>query len=127
MGVFTPKDIRGRRYWYFQASTNKGRRQTYVGPETPDLLERIAAHKAVRTYQRDQRSLMAMLVRGGNLPRPSGPLGDVVAALGAAGVFRLRGVLVGTVAYQTLRIWVRLPRRCKHSTLTWRSSPTYPP
>ena len=110
-GVFTPKTLRGRRYWYFQASTINGRRQTYVGPETPDLLERIAAHNAARTYQRDQRSLVAMLVRGGNLPTPSAPLGEVVAALASAGVFRLRGVLVGTVSYQTYAalLGVRLP------------------
>lgn len=42
-----------------------------------------------------------MLVRSGNLPRPLPPIGNLVAALADAGVFRLRGVLVGTVAYQT--------------------------
>ena len=41
-GVFTSKALRGRRYWYFQASKANGRSQSYVGPETPDLLARIA-------------------------------------------------------------------------------------
>jgi hypothetical protein len=110
-GVFTAKLVRGRRYWYFQASSAHGRGQKYVGPETADLLERIAAHKAARTYQRDQRSLVAMLVRGGNLPTPRRDIGDLVVALANAGVFRLRGVLVGTVAYQaySAMLGLRLP------------------
>lgn len=110
-GAFTAKDLRGRRYWYFQTSKANGRRQTYVGPETPELLDRISAHKATRGYFRDQRSLVATLVRSGNLPRPLPLIGDVVGALAAAGAFRLRGVLVGTVAYQTYAamLGVRLP------------------
>ena len=100
-GVFVAKMVRGRRYWYFQSSKANGRGQKYVGPETPELLAQIAAHKAARGYRRDQRSLVAMLVRSGSLPRPLPHIGEVVAALATAGVFRLRGVLVGTVAYQT--------------------------
>jgi hypothetical protein len=110
-GVFTSKTLRGRRYWYFQTATAQGRRQTYVGPETPDLLEQIRSHKAARCYQRDLRSLVAMLVRTGGLPRPLTVIGDTVAALAKAGVFRLRGVLVGTVAYQAYAamLGIRLP------------------
>ncbi len=110
-GAFVAKALRGRRYWYFQDSKANGRGQRYVGPETPGLLDRIAAHKAARGYQRDQRSLVAMLVRSGNLPRPIPAIGELVAALADAGVFRLRGVLVGTVAYQTYgaMLGVRLP------------------
>ena len=110
-GAFTAKELRGRRYWYFQASAADGRAQKYVGPETPELLERIATHKAARGYQRDQRSLVTALVRSGNLPRPPPAIGGLVGSLAAAGVFRLRGVLVGTVAYQTYAamLGVRLP------------------
>jgi hypothetical protein len=100
-GVFTAKTVRGRRYWYFQSASGNGRGQKYVGPETPELLDEIARHKSARSYQRDQRGLVAMLTRAGNLPRPLPAIGDLVAALAGAGVFRLRGVLVGTVAYQT--------------------------
>jgi hypothetical protein len=89
-GTFTAKGVRGRRYWYFQASTADGRSQKYVGPETPDILERIAAHKASRTWQRDQRSLVAMLVRAGNLPTPRRDIGDLAAALAESGVLPIR-------------------------------------
>ena len=100
-GAFTAKTVRGRRYWYFQTASVDGRGQKYVGPETQGLLDEIARHKSARAYQRDQRSLVAMLTRAGNLPRPLPAIGNLVAALADAGVFRLRGVLVGTVAYQT--------------------------
>ena len=100
-GAFIVKTVRGRRYWYFQATSANGRGQKYVGPETKELLDQIDRHKSARAYERDQRSLVALLSRTGNLPRPLPVIGDLVAALANAGVFRLRGVLVGTVAYQT--------------------------
>jgi hypothetical protein len=101
-GVFTPKALRGRRYWYFQVTQEDGtRRQRYVGPETPELLERIKSHKEARSEQRDRHALVSTLVRSARLPPPEAPIGQIVEALAEAGVFRLRGVLVGTVAYQT--------------------------
>ena len=56
-GTFTPKTIRGRRYWYYQQSTGEGRAQRYVGAETPELLERIAHHKEIRDDERERRAL----------------------------------------------------------------------
>lgn len=100
-GQFTPKTIRGRRYWYFQNPTHKGRAQQYVGPETPELLERIALHKEARADERERRALVSALVRSFGLPRPIAQIGNILAALAEAGIFRLRGVLVGTIAYQT--------------------------
>ena len=107
-GVFTSKMVRGRRYWYFQ---DRARKQQYVGAETPELLEQIKAHKEVRGEQRDRRSLVSTLVRSAHLPRPAALVGRVVQALADSGVFRLRGVLVGTVAYQTYAamLGTRLP------------------
>ena len=100
-GAFTAKAIKGRRYWYFQTGTGDTRTQRYVGAETPELLERIAHHKEARDDERERRALVSTLVRSFNLPRPVPEIGDIIAALAKAGVFRLRGVLVGTVAYQT--------------------------
>lgn len=100
-GTFTSKTIKERRYWYFQSSTSRGRAQAYVGPETPELLERMAEHKRARDDERECRALVSTLVRSFNLPRPIPEIGNILAALAKAGIFRLRGVLVGTVAYQT--------------------------
>lgn len=110
-GTFISKAVKGRKYWYFQQSSNAGRGQKYVGPETPELLERIAQHKQVRDDERERRALVSTLVRSFALPRPIPEIGNIVAALAKAGVFRLRGVLVGTVAYQTYpaMLGVRLP------------------
>lgn len=110
-GAFTPKTIKGRTYWYFQQSTNQGREQKYVGPETPELLERIARHKEARDDERERSALVSTLIRSFGLPRPIPEIGDTIEALAKAGVFRLRGVLVGTVAYQSYAamLGVKLP------------------
>jgi hypothetical protein len=100
-GTFSPKTIKDRRYWYFQTSTAHGRVQQYVGPETPELLERIEHHRQTRDDERERRALVSALTRSFGLPALIGPIGDVVAGLARAGVFRLRSVLVGTVAYQS--------------------------
>jgi hypothetical protein len=100
-GVFTPKTVRGRRYWYFQLPTKAGRGQKYVGPETAELLEKIEHHREAIADKRERRALVSTLVRSFGMPQPIPEIGNVVAALAKAGVFRLRGVLVGTVAYQT--------------------------
>ncbi len=99
-GTFTPKTIKGRRYWYFQTSTSEGRSQRYAGAESPELLVRIAHHKQARDDERERRSLVSALVRSFGLPAPLSQIGGLVAALARAGVFRLRGILIGTVAYQ---------------------------
>jgi hypothetical protein len=100
-GAFTAKTIKGRRYWYFQTGTGAARTQRYVGPETPELLAQIEHHKTVRDDERQRRTLVSSLLRSYNLPGPIPRIGDIIAGLAQAGVFRLRGVLVGTVAYQT--------------------------
>ncbi len=111
-GSFVLKTIKGKRYWYFQKNTDEGRAQKYVGAETPELMDKIAQHRQTRDDERERRALASTLVRSFGLPRPIKEIGDTVAALAMAGVFRLRGVLVGTVAYQTYSpmLGVRLPR-----------------
>lgn len=110
-GVFIKKAVRGRSYWYFQLPSAEGRSQRYVGPETSELLERIARHKEARDDERERRALVSTLVRSFGMSRPIPELANIVAALAKAGVFRLRGVLVGTVAYQTYSamLGVKLP------------------
>ncbi|MDI3470008.1 MAG: hypothetical protein OJF62_002071 [Pseudolabrys sp.] len=110
-GTFVAKTIKGKRYWYFQTSTDAGRVQKYVGAETPELLKQISEQQSRREDERERRALVSTLVRSFGLPRAIPEIGNVVAALAKAGVFRLRGVLVGTVAYQTYApmLGTRLP------------------
>ncbi len=109
-GAFIQKNIRGRRYWYFQETGTK--KQRYAGPETAELLERISQHQQSRSSERERRSLVSALVRSASLPRPLPAVGNALTAMATAGVFRLRAVLVGTVAFQTYSasLGVRLPR-----------------
>jgi hypothetical protein len=110
-GAFIAKTVRDRKYWYFQSGTGQNRTQSYVGPETPELLERIGHHREIRDDVKERRALVSTLIRSFNLPRPVPEIGNVLAALSKAGIFRLRGVLVGTVAFQTYpaMLGVRLP------------------
>lgn len=110
-GSFVQKEVHGNRYWYFQLPASQGQKQKYVGPETLQLLERIRQHRLSRNAERSRRSLVSTLVRSAALPRPLPRIGEIVATLARAGVFRLRGVLVGTVAYQTYpaMLGARLP------------------
>ncbi len=117
-GGFISKLINGRRYWYFQATTPLGREQKYVGPETQELLERIAHHKQARDDERERRALVATMVRSFGFPAPIPKVGDIIAELAKAGVFRLRCVLVGTAAYQTYSavLGIRLPSALLQTT-----------
>lgn len=116
-GVFISKSIKVKRYWYFQVTTAKGRMQRYVGRETPELLDQIAQHNVIRNDERERRSLVSTLVRSFGLPRPIPEMGDVVLALAKAGVFRLRGILIGTMAYQTYSamLGIKLPMATLHT------------
>lgn len=101
-GAFVAKVVKGRRYWYWQQTdpgAPTGRRQRYVGAETPELLERIGRHRQVRAEGKQRREMVVAL-RAAGLPGPDAMTGRVLAALETAGAFRLRAVVVGTVAYQ---------------------------
>jgi hypothetical protein len=110
-GAFISKAVKGRTYWYFQSSSGGGRKQKYVGPETPELLKQIAEHKEIRKDEGERKQLVSTLIRSFGMARPVPEIGEIVAALAKAGVFRLRGVLVGTIAYQTYSgmLGVKLP------------------
>ena len=100
-GRFVTAESRGRRYWYFDRSDGEGgKRRRYVGPvDDPDITSRVMAFKELKADARARRKLVSTLVREAGLPKPDPLAGDVVQALAEAGLFRLRGVLVGTVAF----------------------------
>src|ERR1700693_4239377 len=103
-GTFSAKTVKGSKYWYFRPSrlsSGGDSPQRYVGPETAELLERIAQHRQAKGEQRAERGLVLSLVHSYGRPAPLPAVAQVVEGLARSGVFRLRGVLVGPIAYQT--------------------------
>lgn len=100
-GRFVSMEIKGRRYWYFDLSTKGQTRRRYVGPaDDPQIAERVARFKALKPAEQAQHKMVSSLVNDAGLPRADQFTGDVLQAISLAGFFRMRGVLVGTVAYQ---------------------------
>jgi hypothetical protein len=106
-GSFTQQKRNGRAYWYYQGYEPEAggepakRFAKYVGPvDDPDVAVRVESFRNVKSNYQERRKLVSML-RSAGLPRPPAVGGDLVEALWKGGLFRLRGVLVGTVAFQT--------------------------
>ncbi|MER9584924.1 GSU2403 family nucleotidyltransferase fold protein [Mesorhizobium sp. M0276] len=110
-GNFVRVPVKGRDYWYFEETRPKKTRK-YVGPsDDPEIAKRVETFQEIKEDLRSRRKLVSTLTREAGLTAPDRFTGDVVEAMGAAGIFRLRGVLVGTVAFQTYagHLGVRLP------------------
>jgi hypothetical protein len=110
-GNFVRVPVKGRDYWYFE-ETQPEKKRKYVGPgDDPEIARRVEAFKEIKDDLRARRKLVSTLTRQAGLTAPDRFTGDIVEAMGNAGIFRLRGVLVGTVAFQTYAgyLGVRLP------------------
>lgn len=57
------------------------------------------AHKEIKDDLRERRRLVGVLKRSGGLEGPDAFAGDITKALAEAGLFRLRAVLIGSVAF----------------------------
>jgi hypothetical protein len=113
-GRFVTQQSGARRYWYFDMAKTDGpgKQRRYVGPvDDPEITRRVEAFKDLKADYRARRKLVSTLTREAYLPRPEPLTGQIVEALASGGFFRLRGVLVGTVAYQVYGpiLGVRLP------------------
>jgi hypothetical protein len=99
-GTFTRKRIKTRQYWYYQRDDAGTRKFTYVGPVGDKAInERVKRFEDIKVSFRQRRQMVRALIAAG-LPSPDPMAGAVVEALWRAGFFRLRGVLVGTLAFQ---------------------------
>lgn len=105
-GAFVTKTIRERTYYYFQYSNPGGTTsQAYIGPRS-DALDAIVARfvderESLRA-DRERLDELAAMLRAGGAAVTDNASARVLAALAAAGVFKLGGVLVGTHAYLAL-------------------------
>lgn len=102
-GRFVAVAVKGKKYWYFDTPKPEGGAQDrrYVGPvDDAEITKRVEAFKDLKADLKGRRRLVSTLTREAYLPRPLPITGQVVEQLSTAGFFRMRGVLVGTVAYQ---------------------------
>ena len=99
-GSFRRKKSKDRFYWQFQWRDGASVRSRYVGPVTDKAItERVLRFEQIKSDYKGRRQLIRSLIAAG-LPTPDRLSGDIIEAMGRAGFFRLRGVLVGTLAYQ---------------------------
>jgi hypothetical protein len=111
-GRFVRVTAKERAYWYFDTTKDGKKVRRYVGPATDeDINIRVENFKNIKADYRARRKLVSTLVREAYLPSPPPKVGAVVQAIADAGFFRLRGVLVGTVAFQcySAGLGVRFP------------------
>ena len=113
-GGVVGKEVKGRRYLYWQMRRGGTVTQRYLGPDTAELraaLDRLAERRrdADEVHASLDR-LAAMLVAGGAAREPARVAG-VLRMLADIGLFRRGGVLVGTQAFRTYGavLGVRLP------------------
>jgi len=102
-GAPTARQINGRTYWYDRYRIGSAIHETYLGEETPDLLDRLARYEALqaeRTGRRQERARLVRLLRSERFLGLDGASGSLISALAKAGTFRLGGVLVGTTAFR---------------------------
>ena len=110
--TFRKRTISGRDYWYVQEPTGPAGRppESYIGPDNEERRALVDAAKRVKA-DADSRKAIRRALTGAGLPEPDSLTGAVIEALAEAGVFRLRGVIVGTVAFQTYAglLGIKLP------------------
>ncbi len=110
--TFRKREISGKTYWYVQEPTGPNGRpaERYLGPDTDALAAAIEKGQAAKA-DADARKAIIRSLKGAGIPEPDPLTAAVIETLADAGVFRLRGVLVGTVAFQTYAglLGVKLP------------------
>lgn len=102
-GSPTARERNGRRYWYDRYRIGTETHERYLGEDTPELARRIDRHRALSEERRlrlRERARLVRLLRSERYLGLDGASGSLIAALARTGVFRLGGVLVGTVAFR---------------------------
>jgi hypothetical protein len=110
--TFRKRKISGRDYWYVQEPTGPAGRpsERYLGADTPERRTAIDRARSAKADAEARRAIRRSLSAAG-LPEPDSLTAAVIDAFAEAGVFRLRGVIVGTIAFQAYAgyLGIRLP------------------
>ncbi|MDX3810409.1 nucleotidyltransferase family protein [Bosea thiooxidans] len=102
-GAPTRVERNGRVYWYDSYRVGTEVKKAYIGEDSPQLrerLERAAALKAAAAERRSHRTRLIRILRAEGFLPIDAATGGLVAALASAGVFRLGGTIVGTLAFR---------------------------
>lgn len=112
-GRFVSVPVKGRSYFYFEQADDDGKKKRlYVGPENDaEIAARVREHREVKDHAKARRKLVSTLLRDGGMVGPDRFAGHVTEALAKAGLFRLRAVLIGSVAFSCYPglLGVRMP------------------
>lgn len=102
-GSPTKVERNGRIYWYDSYRVGTEVKKTYIGEDSASLRERLDSASVLKSAAVERRSRRTRLIRilraEGFLPIDAAT-GGFVAALASAGVFRLGGTIVGTLAFR---------------------------
>lgn len=97
------KTINGRGYWYDRYRIGARVVDRYIGEDAPDLRDRLADVRALGALAKEasrERARLMRVLRAEGFRTADIANGQVIAAMGKVGVFRLGGTLVGTHAFR---------------------------
>lgn len=89
--------VKNNPYWVVKTPSGKS---MYCGRETPELLHAINDVRSYENIAKENKAIVSSLTSAG-FPAPGKTMSKVLQALSDEGFFRLRSVLIGTVAFQT--------------------------
>lgn len=101
-GTLVSKRVKGKRYWYVQYVEVGHKQQVYLGPESPELLERLEAIKERWEVARDdaaRRARLVSMLQVAGVRVPDTTAARVLEVLANHALFRVGGVLVGSHAF----------------------------
>ena len=99
-GSFKRRKRKNRYYWYFQNRVGDEVQEIYVGPVTDkNVTDKVERFNEIKADFVERREIVKALLSAG-LPQTDIAAGRVIEALAEGGFFRMRGVLIGTTAYQ---------------------------
>ena len=93
----------GRGYWYDMFRLGTSVQNRYLGEDTPEMAARVARHRelaAAAEARAAERARLVRLLRGEGVSTMDRATGALLAAMERAGVFRLGGTIVGTIAFR---------------------------
>jgi len=117
-GEFTTKIVKGITYHYFQATLPSGRVQLYLGRDNEEIRvlinDQISGRKQALADQKLFQRLGSQIVAGGVAAVPP-EMSRIIRRLADSGVFRVGGVLVGTISFIVLGTHLGVKWSATHS------------